>query len=76
MWDLATYVGVAVLSLGVFAAYNDRATVGSWQQALGTLCLLLSYGAAVIPLSYCYSFGFASPSAAQVSNWVVSTSPL
>ena len=66
MWDLATYAGVALLSLGVFAAYNDRATVGSAEQAGGTLLLLLAYGAAVIPLSYAYSFGFASPSAAQV----------
>ena len=68
VWDMATYVGVALLALGVFAAYDDRATVGSGQQALGTLCLLLGYGAAVIPLSYCYSFGFASPSAAQVRH--------
>ena len=65
VWDLATYVVVALLALGVFAAYGDRATVGSAEQAAGTLALLLAYGAAVIPLAYCYSFAFASPSAAQ-----------
>ena len=65
VWDLATYAGVALLSLGVFAAYNDRATAGSAEQAGGTLALLLAYGAAVIPASYACSFGFASPSAAQ-----------
>jgi ATP-binding cassette subfamily A (ABC1) protein 3 len=67
VWDMATYVVVALLSLGVFAAYGDRATVGSAEQALGTLALLLAYGAAVIPLAYCYSFSFSSPSAAQAS---------
>ncbi|CAL8463070.1 g2604 [Coccomyxa elongata] len=67
VWDAATYVVVALLALGVFAAYGDRATVGSTEQAAGTLALLLAYGAAVIPLAYCYSFAFASPSAAQVS---------
>lgn len=62
---MGTYVVVALLSLGVFAAYGDRATVGSVEQALGTFALLLAYGAAVIPLAYCYSFSFSSPSAAQ-----------
>ncbi len=65
VWDAATYVVVALLALGVFAAYGDRATVGTWEQAAGTLALLLAYGAAVIPLAYCYSFAFASPSTAQ-----------
>ncbi len=60
-----TFAVVAALSLAVFAAYNDRATVGSGAQAGGTLLLLLCYGASVIPLSYCYSFGFKSASAAQ-----------
>ena len=62
---MGTYVVVALLSLGVFAAYGDRATVGSVEQALGTFALLVAYGAAVIPLAYCYSFSFSSPSAAQ-----------
>jgi hypothetical protein len=58
---------VAILSMAVFAAYNDRATVGSLMQATGTFVLLLCYGISVIPLSYCYSFGFKSASAAQAS---------
>lgn len=41
--------------------------MGCVAQALGTLCLLMSYGIAVIPLCYCYAFGFSSPSAAQVA---------
>jgi hypothetical protein len=66
IWDLMTYLVVVLLSLLVFAAYYDRATTGTLQQLLGSLSLLLLYGAAVIPLGYAYSFGFASPSAAQV----------
>lgn len=65
MWDALTYVIVAVLSMAVFAAYGDRATVGSGEQAAGTLVLLLLYGAALIPLAYCYSFAFNSASTAQ-----------
>lgn len=34
-------------------------------QAAGSFALLLLYGVAVIPLAYCLSFSFASPSAAQ-----------
>lgn len=36
-------------------------------QAVGTLLLLLLYGIASIPLTYCCAFGFQSPSAAQVA---------
>ncbi len=66
IWDVMTYLVVVVLSLLVFAAYNDRATTGSLEQLCGSFLLLLLYGAAVIPLGYAYSFGFTSPSAAQV----------
>ena len=68
IWDLMTYAMVVVMSLLVFAAYDDRATTGSLQQLLGTFLLLLLYGAAVIPLGYAYSFGFSSPSAAQACS--------
>ncbi|KAK9829531.1 hypothetical protein WJX72_006343 [[Myrmecia] bisecta] len=66
-WDLLMHSFVCLLSLAIFAAYQDDALVGDANRALGTLALLLAYGAAVIPLSYCYSFGFSSPSAAQVA---------
>ena len=66
IWDVMTYLVVVVLSLLVFAAYDDRATTGSLQQLCGSFLLLLLYGAAVIPLGYAYSFGFTSPSTAQV----------
>ncbi len=75
IWDLMTYAMVVVLSLLVFAAYDDRATTGSLQQLLGTFLLLLLYGAAVIPLGYAYSFGFSSPSAAQACSSSTPPSP-
>ena len=70
IWDVMTYLVVVVLSLLVFAAYNDRATTGSLEQLCGSFLLLLLYGVAVIPLGYAYSFGFASPSAAQVRCFI------
>ena len=66
IWDVMTYLVVVMLSLLVFAAYGDRTTTGSLEQLCGSFLLLLLYGVAVIPLGYAYSFGFASPSAAQV----------
>ena len=75
IWDVMTYLVVVVLSLLVFAAYNDRATTGSFEQLCGSFLLLLLYGVAVIPLGYAYSFGFASPSAAQVCCFCHATSP-
>lgn len=62
------YFVVVLLSLLVFAAYDDRATTGSLEQLCGSFLLLLLYGAAVIPLGYSCSFGFASPSAAQACH--------
>ena len=67
LWDFATHVLVCVCAMAVFAAYQDEAFAGSVQQAGGTFLLLVAYGAAVVPLAYCYSFAFGSASAAQVS---------
>ena len=74
IWDLVTYAMVVVLSLLVFAAYDDRARTGSLQQLFGSFLLLLLYGAAVIPQGYAYSFGFSSPSAAQACSFSQSSS--
>ena len=41
--------------------------MGSFSQALGTFLVLKAYGLSMIPLSYCYSMAFATPSAAQVA---------
>lgn len=67
-WDCATYAIIVLLTLAVFAAYGDSATVGTAAQALGTTALLAAYGAAVIPMAYALSFGgFQSASGAQVA---------
>lgn len=68
LWDAGTHVVVCLASVAIFAAYGNDALAGSLQQAAGVLCLLLEYGLAVIPLAYCYSLAFASPSAAQVHH--------
>ena len=66
LWDLLIHTGVCCASLAIFWIYGNAATTGSLQQAGGTFLLLWLYGAAVVPLVYLYSFGFATPSACQV----------
>ena len=44
-----------------------QATVGSFTQTAGTFLILKAYGLSMIPLSYCFSMVFATPSAAQVA---------
>ena len=44
-----------------------QATVGSFSQVIGTFLILKAYGLSMIPLSYCFSMVFATPSAAQVA---------
>ena len=65
-WDLATHAIVCAASMGIFAAYGDSSVVGSASKAAGSFLLFFMYGAAAIALTQCYSFGFESPSAAQV----------
>ncbi|KAK9808280.1 hypothetical protein WJX73_007025 [Symbiochloris irregularis] len=67
IWDACMHMLVCVCAMGIFAAYQDAAFAGSFAQAGATFLLLIEYGAAVIPLAYCYSFAFGSPSAAQVA---------
>ncbi|KAK9862183.1 hypothetical protein WJX84_007200 [Apatococcus fuscideae] len=67
MWDLLMHSCVCLLSMLIFVIYQDKATTATPQQAIGTLLLLLLYGIASIPLTYCCAFGFQSPSAAQVA---------
>lgn len=66
IWDAFMHLLVCLCAMAIFAAYQDAAFAGSFAQAGATFLLLIEYGAAVIPLAYCYSFAFGSPSAAQV----------
>jgi hypothetical protein len=47
-------------------AFQSDAFVGSIEQAWATFLVMLCYGLAAIPLSYCYSFLFSSHSSAQI----------
>jgi hypothetical protein len=66
-WDMMNYMAIVAFSMLVFVVYRDQAFVGSWTKAGAAFVLLVSFGLAVVPLSYCYSFCFSSPSNAQVS---------
>jgi hypothetical protein len=69
-WDLLVYTVIAAVTMLVFALYRDTAMVGSFPKALGLWLLLVFFGAAVIPLSYCYAFCFSSHASAQVRQSV------
>eukprot|EP00898_Chlorokybus_atmophyticus_P008904 jgi/Chlat1/9014/Chrsp94S08294 len=67
LWDVLNYIVIAIASMIVFLLYGDKGLIGSFAKGAGALALLVFYGLAVIPLSYCYSFAFQSHSAAQVA---------
>jgi ATP-binding cassette subfamily A (ABC1) protein 3 len=50
----------------VFLAYGNAQFVGTTTSALGTFTLLIFYGLAAVPLSYCYSYIFENHTSAQV----------
>ena len=56
----------------IFVLYDEPGYVGDADQASCTLLLLLLYGAAALPMVYCYSFGFESHSTAQIVIMVLS----
>jgi hypothetical protein len=47
---------------------TQASTTGSMSQAGAAFLLILGYGMGAIPLSYCLSSGFTSPSSAQVTR--------
>ena len=57
---------ICVSCLLVMLAFQSDAFVGSTEQAWATFLVMLCYGLAAIPLSYCYSFLFSSHSSAQI----------
>jgi ATP-binding cassette subfamily A (ABC1) protein 3 len=65
-WDLITYAATLAITMLIFELYQDKAFIGSWTKAGATLAVLMSFGASVIPLTYCYSFGFSNHANAQV----------
>jgi ATP-binding cassette subfamily A (ABC1) protein 3 len=67
-WDLITYAATLSISMLVFELYQDQSFIGSWTKAGATLSVLMAFGASVIPLTYCYSFGFSNHANAQVRS--------
>ena len=57
---------ICVSCLLVMLAFQSDAFVGSTEQTWATFLVMLCYGLAAIPLSYCYSFLFSSHSSAQI----------
>jgi len=66
LWDMLNYLFIIGCVMIVFVSYRTGEFTGSTDRTLATFTLLLSYGLAVIPLSYVYSFMFDSHSSAQV----------
>ena len=74
-WDLVTYAATLSITMLVFELYQDKSFIGSWTKAGATLSVLMSFGASVIPLTYCYSFGFSNHANAQVRIWPITCPP-
>ncbi|KAL2633831.1 hypothetical protein R1flu_005310 [Riccia fluitans] len=66
-WDILNYVSIVLITMLVFMIYRDEAFIGSWTKAGAVFALLICFGLSVLPLSYCYSFGFTSHASAQVA---------
>eukprot|EP00850_Spirogloea_muscicola_P017011 SM000142S00525 [mRNA] locus=s142:89468:101029:- [translate_table: standard] len=66
-WDVLNYVVITSITMLVIVLYQDSAFVGTLSKSIAVLSLLTSFGLSVIPLSYCYSFGFSNHSSAQVA---------
>eukprot|EP00850_Spirogloea_muscicola_P018780 SM000176S03111 [mRNA] locus=s176:35560:47252:+ [translate_table: standard] len=66
-WDVLNYIVITSITMLVFVLYQDSAFVGTLSKSIAVLSLLTSFGLSVIPLSYCYSFGFSNYSSAQVA---------
>lgn len=65
-WDMANYVAIVAITLVVFVVYRDEAFIGTWSKAAAVTILFSTFGFAVVPLSYVYSFGFSNHANAQV----------
>jgi len=65
-WDVLNYLAIALAVLAVVLAFGTAQFVGSSASFAATCSLLLLYGAASIPLCYCYSFCFNNYTSAQV----------
>ena len=67
-WDMVTYLAIVGITMLVLLVYQDESFIGSWEKAGAAVSLLLAFGLAVIPLTYCYSFAFSNHANAQVRS--------
>ena len=65
-WDALNYLFVCVAVMLVILGYGNAEFVGSVENFSATFLLLLLYGLACTPLSYCYSYLFDNFTSAQV----------
>ena len=66
LWDALNYLFVCVAVMIVILGYGNSEFVGTVDNFCATFLLLLLYGLACTPLSYCYSFLFNDYTSAQV----------
>ena len=66
LWDALNYLFVCVAVMMVMLGYGNSEFVGTVENFSATFLLLLLYGLACTPISYCYSFLFDNFTSAQV----------
>merc|ERR1719163_2369383 len=64
---MTLYTAMCCGCMLVFSLYGEAGYVGSTEQAVATLALLLLYGLSALPQVYCYSFLFTNHSSAQIA---------
>jgi len=65
-WDMLSYLAIVSTTMLVLVLYQDQSFTGSWAKASAAVALLIVFGLAVVPLTYCYSFAFSNHANAQV----------
>ncbi|KAG0616755.1 hypothetical protein M758_5G140000 [Ceratodon purpureus] len=66
-WDMLSYLAIVSTTMLVLVLYQDQSFTGSWAKASAAVALLIAFGLAVVPLTYCYSFAFSNHANAQVA---------
>lgn len=66
-WDMIMFFIICVLSMIVFAAFDNENFVGTVKRFFATACLLIFYGFSTMCLAYVLSYGFTSPTGGQLA---------
>lgn len=65
-WDMLSYLAIVSTTMLVLILCRDQSFTGSWAKGTAAVALLVAFGLAVVPLTYCYSFAFSNHANAQV----------